>query len=100
MLLPSCDLVKRRGERSCPSGFNFEKNFHHDWYSKWKTRNTKNHSDRQFVFSKDIAQQLRGGVSYLRLRDEVAFGGQVCRQFYNPGHLIERAQMVSRRGEH
>src|ERR1700730_4427353 len=85
---------------SASLGFNFEKDLQHDRHSEWKASNAENHPDRQLVFSKDIAQQLRGSVSYLRLREEVPFGCDVRHQPDNPGHLIERAQVVSRGGEY
>ncbi len=94
-------LKERRGEcLSPPSGFNFEENLQHDWHAEWKARNAENHPDRQLVFSKDIAQQLRGSVSHLRLREEVPFGCDVRHQPDDPGHLIKRAQVVSRGGEY
>ena len=65
-----------------------------------KARNAKNHPDRQPVFSEDIAQQLRGSVCYLRLREEISFGCDVRHQSDDPGHLVERAQVVSRGGEY
>jgi len=83
-----------------PSGFNFEENLQHDRHAEWKARNPKNHADRQLVFSKDIAQQLRRSVSHLRLRVEVSFGCDVRNQSDDPGHFIERAQVVSRGGEY
>jgi hypothetical protein len=58
-------------------GFNFEKDLQHDRHPEWKARNAKNHPDRQLVFSKDIAQQLRGSVSHLGLSEKVPFGCQV-----------------------
>src|SRR3982074_183742 len=81
-------------------GFNFEKDLQHDRHPEWKARNAKNQPGRQLVFSKDIAQQLRGSVSHLRLREEVPFGCQVRDQPDDPGHLIERAQVISRGGEY
>ena len=83
-----------------PSGFNFEENLQHDRHAEWKARNSKNHADRQLVFSKDIAQQLRSSVSHLRQRQEVLLGCQVRRQLDNPGHLVERAEVLSRGGEY
>jgi hypothetical protein len=65
-----------------------------------KARNAKNHPDRQPVFSEDIAQQLRGSVCYLRLREEISFGCDVRHQSDDLGHLVERAQVVSRGGEY
>jgi hypothetical protein len=50
--------------------------------------------------SKDIAQDLRGSVSNLRLLEEVPFGCDVRHQSDDPGHLIERPQAVSCCGEH
>src|ERR1700758_145791 len=87
-------------ESPATSGFNFEENLQHDRHAEWKARNAKNHPDRQLVFSKDIAQQLRRSVSHLRLREEVSFGCDVRNQSDDPGHLIERAQLVSRGGEY
>src|SRR3981189_2696318 len=81
-------------------GFHFEKDLQHDRHPEWKARNAKNHPDRQLVFSKDIAQQLRGSVSHLRLSEEVPFGCDVRNQSDDPGHLIERAQVISRGGEY
>ena len=83
-----------------PLGFNLEKDLQHDRHAEWKARNPKNHADRQLVFSKDIAQQLRRSVSHLRLRVEVSFGCDVRNQSDDPGHLIERGQVVSRGGEY
>ena len=77
-----------------PQVFNFEKDLQHDRHAEWKGGNTENHPDRQLVFSKDIAQQLRGSVSHLRQRPEVVFSCQIRRQLDNPGHLIERAQVL------
>src|ERR1700759_5304174 len=95
-------MLKERRSKclSPPSGFNFEENLQHDRHAEWKARNPKNHADRQLVFSKDIAQQLRRSVSHLRLRVEVSFGCDVRNQSDDPGHLIERAQVVSRGGEY
>ncbi len=61
-----------------PSGFNFEENLQHDRHAEWKARNPKNHADRQLVFSKDIAQQLRAqvvsrGGEYVQSRDTRGF---------------------------
>ena len=83
-----------------PSGFNFEEDLQDNWHAEWKARNAEDHPDRQLIFSKDIAQQLRGSVSNLRLCKEASFGCQVCLQLDHPGHPIERAQMVSRGGEY
>src|SRR5579864_1683468 len=81
-------------------GLNLEEDLQHHWHPKWKAGNTKNHPDRQLVFSKNIAQQLRSSVSHLRQRQEVLLGCQVRRQLDNPGHLIERAEVLSRDGEY
>ena len=75
------------------SGFNFEEDLQRHRHSEWEARNAEDHPDRQLIFSKDIAQQLRGSVSNLRLCKEASFGCQVCLQ-------LERAQMVSRGGEY
>src|SRR5882757_6434195 len=97
MLSPSCNLVKKKEVSAlASSGFNFEKDLQHDRHPEWKVGNAENHPDRQLVFSKDIAQQLRGSVSHLRLSEEVPFGCQVRRQPDDPGHLIQRAQVISR----
>src|SRR5229473_3888741 len=82
------------------SNLNFEKDLQHDRHPKWKAGNTKNHPDRQLVFSKDIAEQLRSGISHFRQRQEVLLSCQVRRQLDNPGHLIERAEVLSRGGEY
>ena len=79
----------KKGSVSRPSGFNFEEDLQHDWHAEWKARNAKNHADRQLVFSKDIAQQLRRGISHLRLLEEVSFGCDVRHQPDDPGHLVE-----------
>jgi hypothetical protein len=51
-------LRKEKTSDPAPSGFYFEKNFHHDRHSEWKAGNAKNHSYRQLVFAKDIPQQI------------------------------------------
>src|SRR5579864_1106661 len=81
-------------------GLNLEEDLQHHWHPKWKAGNTKNHSDRQLVLSKDIAQQLGSSVSHLRQRQEVLLSCQVRGQLDNPGHLIEGAEMLSRDGEY
>src|SRR5260370_6334714 len=101
MLSPSCNLAKKKEASAiASSSFNFEKDLQHDRHPEWKVGNAENHPDRQLVFSKDIAQQLRGSVSHLRQRQEVLFGCQIRRQLDNPGHLIERAQVLSRGREY
>jgi hypothetical protein len=58
------NLAKEKEARViASSSFNFERDLQHDRHPEWKVGNAENHPDRKLVFSKDIAQQLRGSVS-------------------------------------
>ena len=67
------------------SGFHFEKNFHHDWYSEWKASDAKNHSHRKLVLPKDIAQQFGSTISHLWMRKEGLVGSQVRSELDHSG---------------
>lgn len=69
MLLPSCNLAKKKEASAiASSSLNLEKDLSRDRHPEWKVRNAQNHPDRQLVFSKHIAQQLRSPVRHLRIR--------------------------------
>src|SRR5262249_34025429 len=78
---------------------NLENYFEFDRGSERKARNAIHQTARALVFSEDILQQLRGGVSDLRLIPNISRGGHRHAESNDPRHSVERSQMLPRHGE-
>src|SRR6202521_3403543 len=54
---------------------------------------------RALVFSEDVLQQLRSGVGDFRLIPDISRRGHRHAEPDDPGHLVERSQMLARDSE-
>src|SRR5882762_3364875 len=70
-----------------------------DRRSEWKAGNTINQAARALLFSKDVLQQFRSGISDFRLIADISRSGHRHAEPDDPRHFVERSQMLSRDSE-
>src|SRR5438270_14079652 len=74
----------------------FENDFQLDRGSERKACDAKHQAARALVFSENVLQQLRSGVSDFRLIADISRSGHRHAQPDDPRHFVERSQMFSR----
>src|SRR5437660_5463884 len=76
-----------------------ENDFQLDRCAERKACNAIHQAARALVFSEDVLQQLRSGVSDLRLITDISGSGHRHAEPDDPRHFVERSQMFSRDSE-
>src|SRR5712692_6335193 len=70
-----------------------------DWSAERKTCDAIHQAAGALVFSKDVLQQLRSGVSDFGLIADISRSGHRHAEPDDPGHFVERSQMLPRDSE-
>src|SRR5689334_9589150 len=83
--LPSGDLLLSR---------DFEDDFQLDRRAERKAGDAIHQPARVLIFSEDVLQQLRSGVGDFWLISHISRGGHRHAQPDDPGHFVERSQML------
>src|SRR5450432_217179 len=78
---------------------NLENDFQLDRGAERKACNAIHQTARALVFSEDVLQQLRSGVSDFRLFADISRSGHRHAEPDDPRHFVERSQMPSRHSE-
>src|SRR5207245_7695267 len=76
-----------------------ENDFQLDRSAERKACDAIHQAARALVFSEDVLQQLRSGVSDLRLIADISRSGHRYAEPNDPRHFVERAQMLPRDSE-
>src|SRR2546421_5851224 len=77
-----------------------ENEFQLDRGAEWKACDAIHQAARALVFSENVLQQLRSGVSDLRLIAVISRSGHRYAEPDDPRHFVERAQMLPRDSEY
>src|SRR5207302_7868448 len=76
-----------------------ENDFQLDRGAEWKACDAIHQAARALVFSEDVLQQLRSGISDFRLIADISRSGHRHAEPDDPRHSVERSQMLPRDSE-
>src|SRR5438876_124200 len=84
---------------AAPLSCHFENDFQLDRSAERKACDAIHQAARALVFSEDVLQQLRSGVSDFRLITNISRSGHRHAEPDDPRHFVERSQMLPRDSE-